>query len=36
MSNKQYYGKRSSIMVPVPQGVKNWAKKAFDNEKDRF
>lgn len=25
----QYYGKRSSIMVPIPKGVKQWAKYAF-------
>ena len=25
----QFYGKRSSVMVPIPKNVKRWAEKAF-------
>ena len=34
--SKQYYGKRSDIMVPVPDAVKKWAKKAFEMKKAGF
>ena len=36
MTQAQFHGKRSSIMVPVPADVKKWAKKAFDMKKAGF
>lgn len=32
----QYYGKRSSVMIPVPQNVRKWAKYAFKLRKLGF
>ena len=32
----QYYGKRSSVMVPVPKNVKKWAEYAFKLKKIGF
>jgi hypothetical protein len=33
---RQFYGKRSDIMVPVPKNVKKWAERAFQLRKIGF